>query len=51
MTVLVNAISSLTNRLIELVVRQLPVGKNMSTEPEGIVENCHQEMTGKDTAD
>jgi hypothetical protein len=51
MTVLVKAVSSLTDRLKELVVRQSPAGKNVSTEAEGIVENRHQAMTGEDTAD
>jgi hypothetical protein len=35
----------------ELVVRQLPTGKDVSTEAEGVVGICHQAMTGEDTTD
>jgi hypothetical protein len=32
-------------------MRQLPAGKNVSSEAENIVEIRHQAMTGEDTAD
>jgi hypothetical protein len=35
----------------ELVVRQSPAGKNVSTEAEDIVGIHHQATTGEDTAD
>jgi hypothetical protein len=35
----------------ELVVGQLPAGKNVSTEAENIVEIRHQATTGENTAD
>jgi hypothetical protein len=38
-------VDSLSN---ELVVRQLPAGKNMSMEAEEIVEIRHQATTGED---
>jgi hypothetical protein len=34
----------------ELVVRQSPAGKDVSTEAEDIVGICDQAMTGKDIA-
>jgi hypothetical protein len=34
----------------ELLVRQSPAGKNVSTEAEGIVGICHQATTGEDLA-
>jgi hypothetical protein len=34
----------------ELVVRQLPAGKNVSTEAEDIVTIRHQATIGEDTA-
>jgi hypothetical protein len=34
----------------ELVVRQAPAGKNVSTEAEDTVGMCHQATTCKDTA-
>jgi hypothetical protein len=34
----------------ELVVRESPAGKNVSTEVEGIVRNRHQATAGEDTA-
>jgi hypothetical protein len=50
MTVLAKAISNLTDQPNELVVRQSPAGKNMSTEAEDIIENHHQ-AAGEDAAD
>jgi hypothetical protein len=35
----------------ELVVRQWPAGKNVSTEVEDIVVSRHQATTGEDAAD
>jgi hypothetical protein len=35
----------------ELVVGQLPAGKNVSTEADDIVEICHQATTGEDISD
>jgi hypothetical protein len=35
----------------ELVVRQLPAGKNMSTEADDIVGIHHQAVIGEDTAE
>jgi hypothetical protein len=35
----------------ELVVGPYHTGKNLSTEAEDIVWNCHQATTGEDTAD
>jgi hypothetical protein len=35
----------------ELVARKSPVGKNVSTEAEGIVVIRHQATTGEDTAE
>jgi hypothetical protein len=34
----------------ELLVRHSPAGKNVKTEAEDIVENCHQATTGEDIA-
>jgi hypothetical protein len=34
----------------ELVVRQSPAGKNVSTKAEDITEICHQATTGEVTA-